>query len=67
MLVVDPAGDPRRVAARRSDLYVALTRATQRLGVLHPDPLPAGLDPNRSIPGQRWLLQSHPAASARRR
>ncbi|MEU8352591.1 MULTISPECIES: DNA/RNA helicase domain-containing protein [unclassified Streptomyces] len=26
-----------------SDLYVALTRATQRLGVLHTGPLPAGL------------------------
>ncbi|WP_150133394.1 HelD family protein [Streptomyces hyaluromycini] len=27
-----------------SDLYVALTRATQRLGVLHTGPLPKGLD-----------------------
>ncbi|MFE1776134.1 HelD family protein [Streptomyces sp. NPDC059008] len=27
-----------------SDLYVALTRATQRLGVLHTRPLPAGLE-----------------------
>ncbi|WP_254885974.1 ATP-binding domain-containing protein [Streptomyces sp. NA02950] len=27
-----------------SDLYVALTRATQRLGVVHTAPLPAGLD-----------------------
>ncbi|TWF75880.1 DNA helicase IV [Pseudonocardia hierapolitana] len=26
-----------------ADLYVALTRATQRLGVLHTEPLPAGL------------------------
>ncbi|GCB87752.1 DNA helicase [Streptomyces noursei] len=26
-----------------SDLYVALTRATQRLGVLHTGALPAGL------------------------
>ncbi|CAM5297103.1 AAA family ATPase OS=Streptomyces cyaneofuscatus OX=66883 GN=G3I52_07845 PE=4 SV=1 [Streptomyces cyaneofuscatus] len=26
-----------------SDLYVALTRATQHLGVLHSEPLPKGL------------------------
>lgn len=43
VLVVDPsrilADGPRGAA----DLYVALTRATQRLGVLHRDPLPAVL------------------------
>jgi DNA helicase IV len=33
--------DPQRMAA--ADLYVALTRATQRLGVLHTAPLPACL------------------------
>jgi ATP-dependent exoDNAse (exonuclease V) alpha subunit len=27
-----------------SDLYVALTRATQRLGVVHTGALPAGLE-----------------------
>lgn len=27
-----------------SDLYVALTRATQHLGVLHSEPLPKGLE-----------------------
>jgi DNA helicase IV len=44
VIVVEPA----RIAAEStrgdSDLYVALTRATQRLGVLHTEPLPAGLD-----------------------
>ncbi|GAB4586047.1 RNA polymerase recycling motor ATPase HelR [Nocardia sp. IFM 10818] len=43
VLVVDPqrilADGPRGAA----ELYVALTRATQRLGVLHRDPLPAAL------------------------
>jgi len=43
VLVVDPqrilASGPRGAA----ELYVALTRATQRLGVLHRDPLPQAL------------------------
>ena len=43
VLVVDPqrilASGPRGAA----ELYVALTRATQRLGVLHQDPLPQAL------------------------
>jgi hypothetical protein len=43
VLVVDPdrilAGGPRGTA----ELYVALTRATQRLGVLHRNPLPQAL------------------------
>jgi DNA helicase IV len=43
VLVVDPqrilADGPRGAA----ELYVALTRATQRLGVLHRDPLPRAL------------------------
>ncbi|XVV00327.1 RNA polymerase recycling motor ATPase HelR [Actinosynnema sp. CA-248983] len=43
VLVVDPdrirADGPRGAA----ELYVALTRATQRLGVLHRDPLPASM------------------------
>nr|WP_083467028.1 UvrD-helicase domain-containing protein [Kibdelosporangium sp. MJ126-NF4] len=43
VLVVDPArilGDSPRGA---NDLYVALTRATQRLGVIHPGELPKSL------------------------
>ncbi|MFJ1759043.1 RNA polymerase recycling motor ATPase HelR [Amycolatopsis sp. NPDC088138] len=40
VLVVEPA---RILADNAADLYVALTRATQRLGVLHREPLPAAL------------------------
>jgi hypothetical protein len=43
VLIADPAailsGSPRG----RNDLYVAMTRSTQRLGVLHPGPPPAEL------------------------
>jgi len=44
--------DPERIVAESprglSDLYVALTRATQRLGILHPGVLPAALGTQRS-------------------
>ncbi|WP_170116780.1 ATP-binding domain-containing protein, partial [Streptomyces albireticuli] len=33
-----------------SDLYVALTRATQRLGVVHTGTLPPGLDESAGAP-----------------
>ena len=36
MLVVDPAGIVAEGVRGHNDLYVALTRATQRLGVVHP-------------------------------
>jgi DNA helicase IV len=49
VLVVDPAGIVAESARGYSDLYVALTRATQRLGVLHPGELPEGL----SLPRRR--------------
>lgn len=43
VLIADPAailaGSPRG----RNDLYVAMTRSTQRLGVLHPGQSPAEL------------------------
>ena len=38
-VVVEPA----QIAARPGDLYVALTRPTARLEVVHAEPLPAGL------------------------
>jgi DNA helicase IV len=47
VLVVDPARILAEGPRGAAELYVALTRATQRLGVLHRDPLPralAGLD-----------------------
>jgi hypothetical protein len=43
---------PSRIAARRSDLYGALTRATERLGILHagePTAVPARLRPVSSV------------------
>jgi DNA helicase IV len=43
VIVVDPAAILAESPRGRSDLYVALTRATQRLGVIHPGPLPAEL------------------------
>lgn len=43
VLVVDPGGIVAESPRGNSDLYVALTRATQRLGVLHPGALPEGL------------------------
>lgn len=44
VVVVDPAGILEAAARGTSDLYVALTRATQRLRVVSPGPLPAMLD-----------------------
>jgi DNA helicase IV len=43
VLVVEPERILADGARGAADLYVALTRATQRLGVLHRDPLPAAL------------------------
>jgi hypothetical protein len=46
VLLVDPAGIVAESPRGRSDLYVALTRSTHRLGVLHPgDDLPAAVLP----------------------
>jgi DNA helicase IV len=44
VLVVDPAGIVTGGVRGHNDLYVALTRATQRLGVVHPGELPKELD-----------------------
>jgi DNA helicase IV len=43
VLVVEPELIVTESPRGRSDLYVALTRATQRLGVLHSGPLPDAL------------------------
>jgi DNA helicase IV len=43
VIVVEPARIRDAHEQGASDLYVALTRATQRLGVLHSEPLPAAL------------------------
>jgi ATP-dependent exoDNAse (exonuclease V) beta subunit len=43
VLIVEPAELVSESARGLNDLYVALTRATQRLGVIHAGPLPAVL------------------------
>jgi DNA helicase IV len=43
VLVVDPCGIVAEGVRGHNDLYVALTRATQRLGVVHPGDLPQEL------------------------
>jgi DNA helicase IV len=43
VVVVEPAGILGGSARGGNDLYVALTRATQRLGVVHTGPVPAAL------------------------
>jgi DNA helicase IV len=43
VLIADPAGILAESPRGMNDLYVALTRATQRVGVVHPGPLPAVL------------------------
>jgi hypothetical protein len=43
VLIVDPAAILNATALGHNDLYVAMTRATQRLGVVHPGPPPAEL------------------------
>ncbi|MHC6176114.1 HelD family protein [Glutamicibacter sp. X7] len=48
VLVVEPAELVAEVDGTVGDLYVAMTRATTRLHVLHSQPLPAGLQPVRS-------------------
>jgi len=45
VVLVDPAGIIDESPRGQSDLYVALTRATQRLTILHEGPLPASLLP----------------------
>ncbi|HEY2315876.1 MAG TPA: ATP-binding domain-containing protein [Streptosporangiaceae bacterium] len=43
VLIADPAGLLAESPRGLNDLYVALTRATQQVGVVHPGPLPAVL------------------------
>jgi hypothetical protein len=48
VLVVDPVGIVEEGVRGHNDLYVAMTRTTQRLGVVHPGDLPqelSGLEP----------------------
>jgi len=44
VLIADPAQILGESPRGLSDLYVAMTRATQRLGVVHPGPVPEVLE-----------------------
>ncbi|MEV0587260.1 DNA/RNA helicase domain-containing protein [Nonomuraea sp. NPDC050310] len=50
VIVVEPAGIVAESPRGLSDLYVALTRATQRLGVVHDLPLPSSLSRLGNVP-----------------
>ena len=50
VLIADPAAILAASPRGRNDLYVAMTRSTQRLGILHPDQPPAELD---ALPARR--------------
>ena len=55
VLIADPAAIITASPRGRNDLYVAMTRSTQRLGVLHPGPPPAeitALRPRRPRPAE---------------
>jgi hypothetical protein len=71
VLVADPERIMTESPRGRNDLYVALTRATQRLGVLHPGPPPAVLarlrrqdDPAATDPGAANPGAANPAPAA---
>jgi DNA helicase IV len=56
VLIVDPAGLLAESPRGLNDLYVALTRATQQVGVIHTGPLPdvlRGLSPLASAASSR--------------
>jgi hypothetical protein len=52
VLVADPAGMLAGSPRGANDLYVALTRSTRRLGVLHTGELPAVLGALAALPGE---------------
>jgi DNA helicase IV len=52
VLIADPAAILAASAHGHNDLYVAMTRATQRLGIVHPGPPPAELAAMRDLAGE---------------
>ncbi|WP_346660135.1 ATP-binding domain-containing protein [Amycolatopsis sp. QT-25] len=52
VLIVDPAAVMAAGPLGHNDLYVAMTRATRRLGVVHPGPCPAELARIPVCPGE---------------
>lgn len=63
VVVVDPAGILAESPRGASDLYVALTRATQRLGVVHTGDLPPMLKRLREMPASRRGVSVTPPRS----
>ncbi|MEU3624562.1 helicase [Amycolatopsis coloradensis] len=53
VLIADPAAILGASPRGHNDLYVAMTRATQRLGVVHPGPPPAELSALRELEAKR--------------
>ncbi|ANN18805.1 helicase [Amycolatopsis orientalis] len=56
VLIVDPAAIMAAGPLGHNDLYVAMTRATRRLGVVHPGPCPAELVRIPVCPGEGNIL-----------
>ena len=54
VVVVEPAAIAEETARGLRALYVALTRPTRRLAVVHPAPLPAALDAALGDARPRW-------------
>jgi glyoxylase-like metal-dependent hydrolase (beta-lactamase superfamily II) len=60
VIVVEPARIAAQSARGMSDLYVALTRATRRLGVVHSEPLPKEMERLRPPSGERPVAATGP-------
>ena len=67
VVLVEPAEVLAESPRGANDLYVALTRATQRLAVVHAEPLPAGAAPPRGVAPPIGPARSRAVAPQRRR
>jgi hypothetical protein len=68
VLIADPGAILAASPRGRNDLYVAMTRSTQRLGIVHPGPPPAEItalrlrqQPAARLPVSRLSLARHPS------
>jgi hypothetical protein len=68
VLIADPSAILAASPRGRNDLYVAMTRSTQRLGIVHPGPPPAEItalrlrqQPAARLPVSRLSLARHPS------
>jgi DNA helicase IV len=58
VIVVEPTVIVAQSERGMSDLYVALTRATRRLGVVHTEPLPKEMEALRRLPSEERPVAS---------